>query len=136
MASLAATAYGQDQPGHPSWVGRTALGRQEEKIGTITDVYVDDQTNEPEWLAVTTGLLGARVSFVPLHGAIAQGNEVRLPFSKDQVKDAPDAEPDVRLSMEEEARLYQYWGLSYGDALSDSGLPAFETPAMRRVTTA
>ena len=111
-----------------SWVGGTALDAQGEKIGKITDVYLDEQTNTPEWLAVSTGLFGTRVSFVPLQGATVQGDDVRVPFSKDQVKDAPNAEADGRLSMEEEARLYQHYGLPYSDAPSDTGLPAGGAP--------
>ena len=111
-----------------SWVGRTAVGAQGEKIGKITDIYLDEQTDKPEWLAVSTGLLGTRVSFVPLQGATAQGDDVVLPFSKDQVKDAPNAEADGRLSMEEEARLYAHYGLNYSDAPSDTGLPTGTAP--------
>lgn len=112
-----------------SWVGRTALGPEGEKIGKVTDIYLDDQTNQPEWLAVSTGLFGARLSFVPLQGATAEGGGVRLPFSKDQVKDAPNAEPDGHLSMEEEARLYQHYDVAYSDAPSDTGLPAGGPPS-------
>ncbi len=68
--------------------------------------------------------LGTRISFVPLQGATAEGGDVRLPYSKDQVKDAPSAEADGRLSMEEEAALYAHYGLPYSDAPSDTGLPA------------
>ncbi len=106
------------------WVGRTAVGPQGEKIGKVTDIYLDEETNQPEWLAVTTGLLGNRVSFVPLQGAAAEGGDVRLPFSKDQVKDAPSADADGQLSMDEEARLYEHYGMAYSDAPSDTGLPA------------
>ena len=111
-----------------SWVGRTAVGPQGEKIGKIADIYLDDQTDKPEWLAVSTGLLGTRVSFVPIQGAGAQGDDVQVPFSKDQVKDAPNAEADGQLSMEEEARLYAHYGLPYSDAPSDTGLPAGGAP--------
>ena len=112
-----------------SWVGRTAVGPQGEKIGKITDVYLDDQTDKPEWLAVSTGLLGTRVSFVPIEGATAEGDDLRVPFSKDQVKDAPSAEADGHLSMEEEASLYAHYGMAYSDAPSDSGLPAGGPPS-------
>jgi uncharacterized protein (TIGR02271 family) len=111
-----------------SWAGRTAVGAQGEKLGEIADIYLDDQTNTPEWLALSTGLFGARVSFVPLQGATEEAGDVRVPFSKDQVKDAPNAEADGHLSMEEEARLYQHYGLPYSDAPSDSGLPAGGAP--------
>ncbi len=48
---------------------------------------------------------------------------MRLPFSKDQVKDAPSADADGQLSMDEEARLYEHYGMAYSDAPSDTGLP-------------
>jgi stress response protein YsnF len=48
---------------------------------------------------------------------------VRLPYDKQQVKDAPTAEADGELSPEEEASLYRHYGLNYSEARSDSGLP-------------
>ncbi len=114
--------------GIESWVGRTAVGAQGEKIGKIADIYLYDDTNKPEWLALNTGLFGARVSFVPIQGATEEAGDVRVPFSKDQVKDAPNADADGHLSMDEEARLYQHYGLAYSDSPSDSGLPAAGAP--------
>lgn len=83
--------------------GRTLMGSDGDKIGKIADVYLDDETGNPEWLAVTTGLFGSRVSFVPLAQASSAGDDVTAPYSKEQVKDAPNAEADGRLSQEEEA---------------------------------
>lgn len=114
-----------------SWVGRPAVGPEGEKIGKIADIYLDDQTNTPEWLAVSTGLFGSRLSFVPLQGAAPDGEGLRVAFSKDQVKDAPNAEADGHLSKDEEARLYEHYGLAYSNAPSDSGLPAGGTVEQR-----
>ena len=97
-----------------AWVGRTAVDRSGDKVGKIVDMYVDDDTGQPEWLAVSTGLLGKRVSFVPLHGASAEGDDVVIAWDKATVKDDPNAEPDSDLSPEEEQRLYEYYGM--GDA--------------------
>ena len=44
-------------------------------------------------------------------------------FDKGQVKGAPSAEPDGQLSQEEEAALYEHYGLPYSESRSDSGLP-------------
>lgn len=107
-----------------AWIGRTAVGPEGDKIGKIADVYVDQATGQPEWLAVGTGLFGTKVSFVPLRGATPQGDDVKVPFSKDQVKGAPSAEPDGELSPDEEARLYRHYGLEYSQAASPSGLPS------------
>ncbi len=111
-----------------SLVGSTALDPQGVKIGKIAGIYADEQTDQPEWLAINTGLLGTRISFVPIEGATVQGADVVLSYSKDQVKDAPNAEADGRLSMEEEAALYAHYGLAYSDAPSDTGLPAGGAP--------
>ena len=48
---------------------------------------------------------------------------MRVPYDKQQVKDAPNAEADGALSQDEEAGLYRHYGLDYSEARSDSGLP-------------
>ena len=73
--------------------------------------------------AVKTGMLGSKLSFIPVAETSAGGGEVRVPYDKQQVKDAPNAEADGELSQEEEASLYRHYGLEYSDARSDSGLP-------------
>jgi uncharacterized protein (TIGR02271 family) len=93
------------------WSGRTLYGPGDEKIGKITDIYLDQESAEPEWLAVSTGLLGFHVSFVPLAQAQRRGEDVVVPFGKDMVKDAPHAEPDGFLSLVEETQLFRHYGV-------------------------
>src|SRR5918999_6393183 len=57
-----------------------------------------------------------------------EGDNVRVPYEKSHVKDAPHAEADGALSQQEEARLYQHYGLEYGESRSDSGLPQGGAP--------
>jgi len=90
--------------------GRTVIDPDGDKIGSVSDVYVDDETDRPEWLAVTTGLFGTKVSFVPLTDAYFVGDDLAVPYTKSTVKDAPNAEADGHLSPEEEAALYQHYG--------------------------
>jgi len=105
------------------WIGRTLVDHEGEKIGRIDAIYLDNETGQPEWLAVSTGWFGNRISFVPLPGATQQGDDLRVTFTKEQVKGAPHAEADGQLSQEEEAELYQHYGLGYSEQRSDSGLP-------------
>ena len=106
------------------WRGHDVVDPSGDKIGRIEDIYLDEQTNAPEWLAVRTGLFGGRVSFVPLAEAQATGDDVTVPYTKDQVKDAPNVDPDEGLLSErEEALLYEHYGLPYSDIKSDTGLP-------------
>ncbi len=96
-----------------SWIGRTLKDESGHKVGKVTDIYTDDDTGQPEWLAVNTGLFGSNVSFVPVNGAALAGDDLQVPFPKDQVKQAPNAGADGVLSSEEEARLYAHFGYDY-----------------------
>ncbi len=105
------------------WRGQTMVGSGGDKIGKIEEIYLDAETEQPEWALVHTGLFGSAASFVPIANASRQGGDVQVPFEKAQVKDAPKLEPDGQLSRQDESALYSHYGLSYGDERSDSGLP-------------
>jgi uncharacterized protein (TIGR02271 family) len=108
------------------WRGRELIDQQGDKVGTIEELYVDQQSDEPEWAAVRTGLFGTKLSFVPIQNAEPSGGKVRVPFHKDQVKDAPRIDPKGELSQQEEAALYQHYGMVYSERRSESGLPEGE----------
>jgi len=95
-----------------TWQGQTAYDSDGDKIGKIEDIYLDRQSGEPEWATVKTGLFGTKVSFVPIGDADTTDGGVRVPFTKDQVKDAPHFDADGELSPDEERRLYQHYGRS------------------------
>ncbi|WP_251153389.1 PRC-barrel domain-containing protein [Cellulosimicrobium sp. Marseille-Q4280] len=89
----------------------TVVSSTGEKIGKVGQVFLDDRTGNPEWVTVRTGLFGTAESFVPLTDADVQGDEIRVPFGKDQVKDAPRVDDaEGHLSEDEEAELYRYYG--------------------------
>ncbi|MBN2624607.1 MAG: PRC and DUF2382 domain-containing protein [Acidimicrobiales bacterium] len=105
------------------WIGHTLVDDHGDKIGKITDLYADEATGEPEWIAVKTGRIGSKLNFVPLAGAEPSGDDLQVPYDSDMVKHAPEADPDGRLSQEEEARLYGHYGMTYSTERSPSGLP-------------
>jgi uncharacterized protein (TIGR02271 family) len=100
--------------------GQDLIGRDGENLGTIEEIYLDTETNQPEWALVSTGLFGTKQSFVPISGASRTGDGVTVPFDKATVKNAPKIDPDGRLSESEEQQLYRHYGLDYGGA-SGSG---------------
>jgi uncharacterized protein (TIGR02271 family) len=107
-----------------NWQGRTMVDPAGDKLGTIDAIYLDDDTGQPEWATVTTGLFGTKSTFVPLAQAQFIGDSVQVPYHKDQVTDAPKMDADGQLSQSEEAELYRHYGLDYTESRSDSGLPA------------
>jgi uncharacterized protein (TIGR02271 family) len=97
-------------------IGQDVYDEAGEKIGSAAEVYLDDETGQPEWVTVRTGLFGTKESFVPIRNADLTNDGVRVPVSKTQVKDAPKIDTDGHLSPEEEQELYRYYGLGTGTA--------------------
>jgi PRC-barrel domain/Domain of unknown function (DUF2382) len=106
------------------WRGRVMVDRDSNKIGEVVDIYLDNETDRPEWAVVRTGLFGLRSTFVPLAEAREVGDELQVPHQRSQVKQAPNIEPDGQLSAAEEAELYRHYGLDYDTVTLDSGAPA------------
>ncbi|MBO1766778.1 MULTISPECIES: PRC and DUF2382 domain-containing protein [unclassified Allobranchiibius] len=95
--------------------GGNAVDSEGAKIGSIGQIYLDDQSGQPEWVTVKTGLFGTSETFIPIRDAEVDGNDLRLPYSKDKVKDAPRvSDADEHLDVEQEQKLYEYYGLAYG----------------------
>jgi PRC-barrel domain len=106
------------------WRGRVMVDRDGNKIGEVVDIYLDNETDRPEWAVVRTGLFGLRSTFVPLAQAREVGDELQVPHQRLEVKEAPNIEPDGQLSAAEEAELYRHYGLDYDTVTLDSGAPA------------
>jgi uncharacterized protein (TIGR02271 family) len=101
-----------------TWRGRDLAASDGSKIGRIEEIYVDTETDEPEWALVHTGLLGTKQTFVPLRDATPDDDQLRVPYDKSQVKDAPSIEPDGQVSRSDEAELYRHYGLDYSETRS------------------
>jgi uncharacterized protein (TIGR02271 family) len=95
------------------WQGRTLKDPNGDKIGTIDALYLDQQTDKPEWALVNTGLFGTKSSFVPLAGAAPRGEDVVVKVDAQQVKNAPKMAPDEQLSEQQEAELFRHYGIDY-----------------------
>ena len=99
------------------YIRRVAVDAEGNRIGKITKVYHDDQTGQPLWVLVETGLIGTRQSFAPVHGSRFDGEQlVVLAVSKDQVKDAPNIDSDAHVSESEQDALRQYYSGYIGTA--------------------
>jgi sporulation protein YlmC with PRC-barrel domain len=96
---------------YTTWFDRPVTDRSGDKIGKVSNIFLDDQTGQAVWLTVSTGLLGRRSSFVPLTGATADGDTLVVAYDKDTVKGAPqvDDDGDGHLTPAEEADLFAYY---------------------------
>ena len=130
----------EDQPDSEwnlaEWHGKMLIDRDGEKIGKLQDVYVDVETDEPQFATVKEGLIGRHLTFVPL-GAINVGpDDLQVAVSRQQVKDAPNIEQHgEELSQADESALYHHYELNYSPPNTPSGpisAKASTAPAPRR----
>jgi sporulation protein YlmC with PRC-barrel domain len=105
-----------DQSDVMEWRGFEVVDRDGDKVGKLDEIYLDGETGEPEWAVVHTGLFGRKSSFVPIREAMREGDMIRVPYQRDQIKDAPSIDPDGELSQEEERQIYEHYGLEYSQA--------------------
>lgn len=92
--------------------GLTAYDASGEKIGSVEQAYLDNETGRAEWVTVKTGMFGMKESFVPLAGATRDANGLQFPHAKELVKDAPRMDADEHLDVAQEQELYDHYGLT------------------------
>ncbi|WJY89441.1 PRC-barrel domain-containing protein [Corynebacterium confusum] len=93
----------------------TAYDKDGEKLGDVNEIFVDDNTGKPTFVDVKHGLFGMNSSLVPLRGHDFNGDELRLAFSKDRIKDAPDFDSDSALTPEQQNDIFRHYGLEQAE---------------------
>jgi sporulation protein YlmC with PRC-barrel domain len=115
---------GQDESAFnvADWQGKVLLDVNGEKIGKLEDVYVDVETDVPQFATVKEGLIGRHLTFVPLGGITVGPDELRVAVTRDQVQDAPNIElKGEELSQADESALYHHYELNYTPPNIESG---------------
>jgi Domain of unknown function (DUF2382)/PRC-barrel domain len=96
-----------------AWRGRTVRDRDGNELGTLSGLYLDSATSRPAWAGVKRGRLRPTETIVPLSDASEDGDELVLPFDRARFDDAPDIDPDVELTEEQEQALHQHYGRAW-----------------------
>ncbi|WP_228266629.1 PRC-barrel domain-containing protein [Ornithinimicrobium ciconiae] len=100
-----------------------------DKVGGVGQIYLDDATGQPAWVSVKSGLFGLRESFVPLAAAEAAGGNIKVPYTKDFIKDAPRVDAENHLDDSQQATLFSYYGVDRSQAPSEPDSDAPDTTA-------
>jgi len=89
--------------------GRTApiIGSDGEQIGHVGEIWVDDSGN-PEYLKVGRGFLGLGDRLVPVRGGRFEDDGFHVPYTKDQLDEAPDFDDDDDVMELDEERVSSY----------------------------
>jgi hypothetical protein len=96
------------------WRSRDVIDPEAKKLGRLVEILYDTQTDMPAFALVRSGHVGGRrVTLVPLSGASAGQDYLRVAVEKSTFKHAPSFDPEHELSAEDEARAYDHYGLAY-----------------------
>ncbi|MDH2443043.1 DUF2382 domain-containing protein [Amnibacterium sp. CER49] len=111
-------------------IGSEAVDSDNDKIGKVSQVYIDSDTEQPTWASVKTGLFGTHETLVPLDNANWDDDVLHVAVDKAQVKDAPRVDPDAEISPEEQERLYEFYGVhNHGGSSFGGGTTGSTTDA-------
>ncbi len=104
------------------WHGRMLVDLYGEKIGKLEDVYVDVETDEPQFATIKEGFIGRHLTFVPLGGIKVGPDELQVAVTREQVQSAPNIEQHgEELSQADESVLYHHYELNYTAPDTESG---------------
>lgn len=104
------------------WLGKVIVDRDGDKIGKLHDVYVDVETDVPQFGTVKEGFLDRHLTFVPLAGVTVGPDELRVAVLKEAVRSAPDLDlHGQEMSQADESALYHHFEMNYTPISSESG---------------
>jgi hypothetical protein len=104
------------------WLGELIIASDGEKIGKLQDIYVDVETDVPQFGTVKEGFLDRHLTFVPLVGVSVTPGELHVTVLKDQVRSAPDINlRGDELSQDDESALYHHFEMNYTPIENESG---------------
>jgi hypothetical protein len=113
-----------------AWSGRDVLDPDGDRLGAVEGIFLDEATGVPEWVLVRVE--DGDAAFVPLVGANVEERTIRVEQPSDRVAAAPRPEPAETLSVADERRLYEHYGLAYSEQESATLLPEGAAPAEER----
>lgn len=92
-------------------IGEKLLDRDGKPVGKITDVIVDAATLENEWITVKAGMLGGE-HLVPYSVVAEDGEQIAVPFEKDQIRSAPTVDKGhAPPSPSERQEVFRHFGM-------------------------
>jgi hypothetical protein len=112
-----------------AWPGRDVLGPGGDRLGAVELIFLDEATGTPEWVLVR---LDDGAAFVPLAGAGVEERSIRVAQDRELVLAAPQVEVGETLSVNDEQRLYEHYGLDYSREASSTVLPEGAAPRLRK----
>jgi len=92
-------------------IGADALDPRDDRIGEISQVYVDEGSERPTWVSVRLGVLGGAEVLVPLDDAEWDERALHVAVERETAREAPRTAMAEPPTAGEEERLYTHYGI-------------------------
>jgi hypothetical protein len=103
-------------------VGRVVLDAGGKRIGEVSSLYVDTDTNELSFAGVAMSRRGRRrVVFVPLDDATLGTASITVRCGKELARRAPSVRPGEVLPVDAEAALFAHYEIPYAPSDAQPG---------------
>ena len=90
--------------------GMTVRDVDGDKVGEVDSAYQDEQGGYVRYIAVKTGLVGRKRHVIPVDDVSVEGESLVVPYTRQQLEDAPTYSADDDLSPEDEREVYRHYG--------------------------
>lgn len=96
--------------------GRKLTDQADNPIGKVKEIYATHD-GFPMWVVVdvSIGIAGRRTVFVPLARLKEEGGELRVPYSKGRLLEAPEVGDNAKISPERDRELRDFYAIDAGD---------------------
>jgi hypothetical protein len=97
--------------------GADVYDQMGEQLGSVKRLYGAGGEGAPSWVGIDvfTGMIGRQLVLVPLARLKQEDGQVRVPYTKQHLMDAPDLDAEDGLSEKDEERLNDYYAVARGD---------------------
>ena len=118
------------------WLGQTVVDPDGQKVGKLNDVFFAGHSRDAVAAAIKTGLLGRKVSVVSLTGASVARDHVKIAFSKDTVKGAPQVQSGADLTDAQRDEVQAHFDMQLPSGTVESGNARADREKRARETAA
>ena len=93
------------------------------RVGTVQDIYVDHETDNPCWILVKMGRFSDAHALLPVRDAVVGAGHVWVPYEKDLIRRAPQVVAGMPVTQEREAALCAHYGVMSSRGAQIAGIP-------------
>lgn len=99
--------------GARSWTGHRLDEISGRHVGRVDGCFVAESSGEPEWVLARMGRFG-HYTLLPARDAVEGAGHVWVPYTRDQIRRAPKIDPNTPLTLADERRLLEHYGVVLG----------------------